>query len=332
MAMVKLILKGILVVGLLCGAIFSAGAQSKLAAKTEIRIQGRADVVVTEPSVKLGDIATIESALTGDDQAMIELRKIVIAQAPRAGESVTVQGISVLERLRDSGVQLQSLFYAFPREIKVTRAFREVHEDELQKALLAYLSENYKSVEVKHLVKEKTVKIPADSFGVKVVDVRPVAPGHYDVNFTSIAGSEPARFQMRALGDEWRLMPVAAKSLRKGDTIAAGDVRMNKVNGTLIGRDNLEQLGDIVGRTMMRDLGEGEMFNALAVAIPPVVTSGSRVTIVYKRGRLEATAMGVAVESGINGQEIKIRNEASKKIVTARVKQPGVVEVGGNIR
>jgi flagella basal body P-ring formation protein FlgA len=137
---------------------------------------------------------------------------------------------------------------------------------------------------------------------------------------------------MRALGDEWRLMPVAAKSLRKGDTITAGDVRMNRVNGTLIGRDNIEQLGDLVGRTMTRDVGEGEMFNAMAVAIPPVVTSGSRVTIVYKRGRLEATAMGVAVESGISGQEVKVRNESSKKVITARVKRPGVVEVGGNIR
>jgi flagella basal body P-ring formation protein FlgA len=282
--------------------------------------------------VKLGDIATIESALTGDDEAMVELRKIVIAQAPRAGDSITVQGVSVLERLRDSGVQLQSLFYAFPREIKVTRAFREVNEDELQRALLSYLTDNSKSLEVKHIVTDKSVKIPADSFGVKVVDLRPVAPGHYDVSYSSIAGSEPVRFQMRALGDEWRLMPVAAKSLRKGDTITAGDVRMNRVNGTLIGRDNIEQLGDLVGRTMTRDVGEGEMFNAMAVAIPPVVTSGSRVTIVYKRGRLEATAMGVAVESGISEQEVKVRNESSKKVITARVKSPGVVQVGGNIR
>jgi flagella basal body P-ring formation protein FlgA len=107
---------------------------------------------------------------------------------------------------------------------------------------------------------------------------------------------------------------------------------MDKVNGTIISRDNLEQLGDLVGRTMTRDVGEGEMFNAMAVAIPPVVTAGTKVTIVYKRGRLEATAMGVAVEAGITGQEIKVRNESSKKVITARVKQPGVVEVGGNIR
>ncbi|MFO0415649.1 MAG: hypothetical protein ACK5Y6_00035, partial [Pseudomonadota bacterium] len=225
MGIARLILKGILVAGLLCGDAVGAHAESKLGSKTEIRIQGRADVVVTEPSVKLGDIATIESALTGDDEAMVELRKIVIAQAPRAGDSITVQGVSVLERLRDSGVQLQSLFYAFPREIKVTRAFREVNEDELQRALLSYLTDNSKSLEVKHIVTDKSVKIPADSFGVKVVDLRPVAPGHYDVSYSSIAGSEPVRFQMRALGDEWRLMPVAAKSLRKGDTITAGDVR-----------------------------------------------------------------------------------------------------------
>jgi flagella basal body P-ring formation protein FlgA len=93
-------------------------------------------------------------------------------------------------------------------------------------------------------------------------------------------------------------------------------------------RGSIEQIGDVVGRSLVRDVGQGEMFNSLAVVIPPVVTAGSRVTMLYRHGRLEAAAVGVALEDGVERQEIKVKNEASQKVVSARVVEKGVVEVG----
>jgi flagella basal body P-ring formation protein FlgA len=133
---------------------------------------------------------------------------------------------------------------------------------------------------------------------------------------------------MKALGDEWKMMPIAAKAIKRGDVITAGDVRLAKVNGTSMLSDSLEQIGDVVGRVLLRDIGQGEVFSSKAVKIPPVVEANSRVTMVYKRGRLEATARGMALEDGVQGQEIGVRNESSKKIVRARVREKGVVTVG----
>jgi flagella basal body P-ring formation protein FlgA len=50
--------------------------------------------------------------------------------------------------------------------------------------------------------------------------------------------------------------------------------------------------------------------------------------MLYRHGRLEAAAIGVALEAGAERQEIKVRNEASQKVVSARVVEKGVVEVG----
>jgi flagella basal body P-ring formation protein FlgA len=69
------------------------------------------------------------------------------------------------------------------------------------------------------------------------------------------------------------------------------------------------------------------MFQAKAVTLPPVITAGSRVSMLYRHGRLEASAVGVALESGAAQQEIKVRNEDSQKTVTARVVDKGLVEV-----
>ena len=46
-------------------------------------------------------------------------------------------------------------------------------------------------------------------------------------------------------------------------------------------------------------------------------------------GRLEATATGVALENGGFNQEIRVRNEGSKKVVVAKVLEAGLVSVGG---
>jgi flagella basal body P-ring formation protein FlgA len=298
--------------------------------RTEIRLQGRSEAIVTEPVIRLGDVALIESAAVSDDEAIIELRKIALGDSPKAGDTATLEGVSILDKLRDAGVRLDSVLYTFPKQVRVTRAYREVSQDELERALKSFLTLQERKIDVRHLIADKPVRVPADSLSIEVVNLQSTRPGHFGVDYRSrAAGGSEVRFQMKALADEWRMMPTAVKPIKRGDVVTASDLRLTKVNGTAVSSDSLEELGDIVGRVALRDVGQGEIFNAKAVKIPPVVDQGSRVTMVFKRGRLEATARGVALEDGLEGQEINVRNEASKKVVRARVKERGLVSVGG---
>lgn len=321
-------------VGIIGALVFScivsleASAAPSTNRQTSIRIQGRADVIVTDPVIRLGDVAHIESASVSDDEKMVQLRSLSLGKSPRAGESTVIDGVQILEQMQDGGIKLDSVLYSFPRQIKVTRAYREVSSEELEKALKSFLISQERRIELKQLVVDRPVKIPTDSFGVEVVALQAVRPGHFGVDYRSVAGSEETRFQMKAFADEWRLMPVAARPLKKGDVISASDVQLNQVNGTAVGKSVIEQLGDIVGKNVTRDVGQGEMFQANTVETLPVITNGSRVSMIYRHGRLEATAVGVALEAGVAKQEIKVRNESSKKIVVARVVDAGVVEVG----
>lgn len=303
-------------------------AEVRARQRSDIRLQGRTEAVVTEPTVRLGDLALIESAAVADDAQMVELRKIAIAESPKAGENTTIEGVAILEKLRDAGVDLDSVRYTFPRQIRITRAYREVSLDELESALKSFILVEDRKIEVKHLLAEKPVRIPVDALGVEVVGLQAVQPGHYGVDYRSRSNSGDVRFQMKALADEWRIMPTAARPLKRGEPIQASDVRLNRVSGASLSTDSLEQIGDVVGRVLLRDLGQGELFSSKAVKVPPVITVGSPVTMIYRKGRLEATARGVALEDGIEGQEINIRNESSKKVLRARVQERGVVIVG----
>lgn len=307
----------------------SVVAEAPKGSSPTIRVQGRPDAIVTDKTVRLGDIAQIDSPNIQDDEAIIQLKKITVGASPKAGESVTLEGTTVLERLRDEGVRLDSIRYSLPRNISITRAFREVKLDELERALSSFISKGDKHVDVKQLVVDRPIRLPTDSLGLEVVALQNTKPGHIGVDYKSVAGSDEVRFQLKAIADEWRLMPVASRPLVKGATITANDVQLVKVNGTSLGRDSIENLGDIVGRNLTKDIGQGEMFKASAVVVPAVVTAGSRVTVVFRQSRLEVTASGIALDNGGMGQDIRVRNESSKKVIVGKVSDPGLVTVGG---
>ncbi|MEY4669100.1 MAG: hypothetical protein RL518_1799 [Pseudomonadota bacterium] len=294
-----------------------------------IRVQGRADAVVTDKTIRLGDVAQIDSPNIQDDEAIIELKRIAVGVSPQAGESMTLEGATVVGRLRDEGVRLDSIRYSLPRNITVTRAFREVKLDELERALTSFLSKGDKRVDVKQIVVDRPIRVPTDSLGLEVVALAATRPGHIGIDYKSVAGSDEVRFQLKAFADEWRLMPVASRPLMKGATVTANDVNLVKVNGTSVARDSIENLGDIVGRNVTKDIGQGEMFKASTVAVPAVVAAGSRVTILFRQNRLEVTASGIALENGGMGQDIRVRNESSKKVIVGKVSDSGLVTVGG---
>lgn len=60
---------------------------------------------------------------------------------------------------------------------------------------------------------------------------------------------------------------------------------------------------------------------------PVAVAMGTPVKIIVRRGGLQATAKGVALSRGRIGQIIKVKNESSQKIISARVVDDQTVEV-----
>lgn len=298
-------------------------------ASNSIRVVGRAEAVVTEGTIRLGDIAQIDSPNVQDDEAIIHLKRISLGASPKAGETTLLDGSTVLERLKDDGVRLDSLRYSLPRSISITRAFREVKMDELERALSSFIAKGDKQIDVKHIIIDKPVRLPTDSLGLEVVALQTTKPGHIGVDYKSIAGSDEVRFQMKAIADEWRMMPVATRPLSKGSIVSGSDVQLARINGTALGRDSVENIGDVVGRSLTKDVGQGEMFKASSIVIPPVINAGGRVTVVFRQNRLEVTAVGTALENGGLGQEIRVRNDSSKKVVMGRVVEPGLVTVGG---
>jgi flagella basal body P-ring formation protein FlgA len=86
---------------------------------------------------------------------------------------------------------------------------------------------------------------------------------------------------------------------------------------------------DILGMMAGRTLLPGLSIPMSALRPPRVVRAGAAVSMIYIDDGLVITAAGDALQDGVVGQMVKLRNEDSGVTVTGRVRADGSVLVGG---
>lgn len=293
-----------------------------------IKIIGRKAVTVTTPTVRLGDLAEISSSRSSDDDAVIGLQKIFVENSPRPGADATVSASYILERLTSEGVDLQKLSYSLPRVISVKRASRAVTKDEVRIAIETALHVTGMDAALKDIRYNEDRYVAPGASTIEAIPLNMTSAGVRPFTIkVAVEGQEQQVFDVKATVDEWAVYPVAKNSVPRGMVVQPADVAMARVNLATIPVDALHGEETIVGLAASKDIPAGEVFRRDKLAIPPLITSGSRVTMMYRNGLFEASASGIALESGVQGQEIKVRNDSSKKIITGTVLEPGLVGV-----
>ncbi|RMG41550.1 MAG: flagella basal body P-ring formation protein FlgA [Candidatus Dadabacteria bacterium] len=306
----------------------SLASADEAAGKRTIKVVGRTEATVTRQSIFLNDIASITSRFVKDDDEIIALQKIQIAPSPLPGKETTISASRILERMREEGVNLNKIGYAFPRIITVKRAARAVTLEEVQAAIENYIANSGRDVELKQVHYRENAMIAP---GAATLEATPFNTGRRgELGFiikAAVEGEKPVRFKVRASVDQWQKVPVANRPINRGAVISKDDVMMARMNVNLIPRDAARDPESIIGLETSKEISYGEVFRKNKLSIPPVIETGAPVTLTYKSRFFQATATGTAIEDGIVGQEIRVRNNSSRKVVRGTVLEAGLVEV-----
>lgn len=293
-----------------------------------VRVQGRAEAIVSGQTIRLEDVADIIPQASGYEETVVILNKLTLEKSPRPGESLKLSGVNVVEVLKREQVDLQKVAYTLPQTITVKRASRPLRDEEVAQAITKSLESEGRDISFK---------------SIEVVGSREVFPGELSVTARSSGEVRPGSIpfllkiengdkegievQARARIEEFVSLPVARRSLPRGAVVNAEDIVMARLNVNGLPSDTTADPGRVVGFETSRQVIAGSAFQISDLKMPPVVTNGGKVTMIYTSGVLEATAAGTALQDGALGDEIKVRNEQSKKIVRGRVEEAGLVRV-----
>lgn len=120
---------------------------------------------------------------------------------------------------------------------------------------------------------------------------------------------------------------VAARALARKQTIAAEDIRLERQETSTLVSGYLDRPEAAIGLQLKRPLAAGQLLTDSVLVRRKLVERGQLVNIVSSRPGLKVRMSGEALEDGIAGQRIRVRNRTSKKIIEGYVESSGSVRI-----
>lgn len=118
---------------------------------------------------------------------------------------------------------------------------------------------------------------------------------------------------------------VTACDLPAGSTLSADNLRLEERDVTKL-RMYYRSIDEAAGLDIVRALPIGTLLGEMLVRQPLLVKQGDIVRLIGRYGAVTVETTAEAVTSGRIGMLVRVKNAATGKMVTARVKARGVVE------
>lgn len=127
--------------------------------------------------------------------------------------------------------------------------------------------------------------------------------------------------------DQYSEVVVAAYNLQRGEVITEENVTTKRMNTSLLNSTYILAAERAIGKETKRPIRTGEPVRLSGLTETNVINRGDAVTIEASLSALMVTAPGEALSSGYVGQQIRVKNTKSSRIVDAIVVAPGRVTV-----
>lgn len=140
-------------------------------------------------------------------------------------------------------------------------------------------------------------------------------------------GKHPWTIYAKAHVRLFREVLILNRPLPKGAILDAGVTAMKRVDIASLRQGYFDSSDKVVGHILKRSLPAGSVLTPRLIDVAKVVHKGEAVTIRAQMGPLDVRMGGHALMDGELGQQIKVRNDRSQRIVEAVVAGPGDVKV-----
>ncbi len=127
--------------------------------------------------------------------------------------------------------------------------------------------------------------------------------------------------------DIYTEVAISTRNLRKGERISKHDFNFQRTNTSDISHSFLDSPEDLVGKEVRRPLRAGAVIRDQDLQEANVVEKGDTVIVTAQSGGLMVSTEGEALTDGHVGEQIRVKNLRSNRIVDARVMGPGEAQV-----
>lgn len=120
---------------------------------------------------------------------------------------------------------------------------------------------------------------------------------------------------------------VARTTIQRGQLIDEADIHMQRINIDRAGVQILGNKADVVGRIAARRILAGKKIDGRYIRAADAVNKGDAVTLIARSGNIAIKVEAIALSKGQKGEQIRVRNTSSNRVVKARIIGNGMLEV-----
>jgi len=120
---------------------------------------------------------------------------------------------------------------------------------------------------------------------------------------------------------------VAARPLQRGEIIARDMVERQFRSLTGLGQQFYQDISDVLGKQVKQSTSSQNIIRVNMLSEALAVKRGDKVTIVARSDSLAVKMNGTALSNGQKGEQIRVRNNRSKRVIRAEVLGNGEVAV-----
>ena len=296
-----------------------------------IRISVLSEVLVIGPQITLGDIAQIE----GDDVARIAvLKKIPLGGAPAPGAKTVLNRDQLTTRLVASQTDLSGIAWEpVPEAVAIATGGQVIDGKLLTETASAKLKNSLPTRQNEEIILSLLQDVPDL--------VAPLGVITYGLAPQSIRFGTPQTIYLQVLADGvlFQKVPIKYEIKRFAAVVTVTEpiaartiltpesVRLSWMEISRLPAGYLTDASKVVGLVVLRSLPAGSVLFSPHIDRAVLIKRGAAVIILASSDNVVATAPGIALSDGREGNQISVRNTVTKRIVTARVLSKETVEV-----
>jgi flagella basal body P-ring formation protein FlgA len=141
-------------------------------------------------------------------------------------------------------------------------------------------------------------------------------------------GEQPWSLYLSAQVDVYREILVAAVPLGRGTLIDSSVITHQRLNTSTLRQGYLTSANQVLGQQLRRSIDAGEPLREGVLEQPLAVERGDIVTLESTSGTIQVATQAEALSSGRVGEQIRVRNTSSERVVRANILGEG--RVGAN--
>lgn len=324
------------ILGLLLG-LFWMGGWEQASAAPGLAVPG------SSPTEKSWGLALLGTAEVGSEGVFLDqmvarvpadgepVPRLRVVPAPASGQVAVYSRADLQAWLRAYAPDWVTSQWSGAQRLYVRRRTRSLDEVEMRELLTEVLQrESVKDrgeLELRFSRPWTAVPVPDEPLTMRLVDLPATGPGaNFMVRYELWCGTERVgQWQLAMSAKVWRDLPVAQAPLKRGQALNSVAVTMER-RDILALRDapGVFDLGDPT-LELAENVAAGQPLLARSVRARPVVIRGQVVEAQVRDGPLTIAMKVEALEDGVVGQSVRVRNTRTRRNFVGKVQDEQVI-------